>query len=99
MILESTFRAHDHASKSGELLFIAHEYDSGIYFLFSFWAHDHGGLIVNRAQGSFYPSSGCADTLLSPITQSVHTQERQAASCANSIKVKRRIETPESNGG
>ena len=63
MILESTFRAHDHASKSGELLFIAHEYDSGIYFLFSFWAHDHGGLIVNRAQGSFYPSSGSPQSL------------------------------------
>ena len=77
VLLESTFRAHDHAYKSGELLFIAHEYDSGIYFLFSFWAHDHGGLIVNRAQGSFYPSSGCADTLLPPITQSVHTQGKQ----------------------
>ena len=75
MILESTFRAHDHASKSGELLFIAHEYDSGIYFLFSFWAHDHGGLIVNRAQGSFYPSSGCADTLL-PQSLSQFTPKR-----------------------
>ena len=47
----------DHDSES---FCASYKYDSGNYFLFSYWAHDHDGHAVNRAQDSFYPSSSFA---------------------------------------
>ena len=73
-----------------------HEYDSGNYFLFSYWAHDHDGLVVNRAQDSFYPSS----VQQQPLNHSVSSHRTEASLCKfNNHQTKLRMASNGGSGG